>query len=49
MQPYTNLKETVQAYINENITRHLQSVDAVATTSPSPPCPTPCSKDPRSE
>jgi hypothetical protein len=47
MQPYTNLKEIGQAYINENITRHLQSVDAVATTSPSPPHPTlaRCSQD----
>jgi hypothetical protein len=39
MQPYTNLKEIGQAYINENITRNLQSVDAVAATSPSPPRP----------
>jgi hypothetical protein len=33
MQSYTKLKETGQAYINENITRYLQSIDADATTS----------------
>ena len=47
MKSYTNLKEIGQEYINENITRHLQYVDVDATTSPSPPCPTPCSKDPQ--
>jgi hypothetical protein len=43
------LKEIGQAYINENIARYLQSIDVYVVDSPSPPFPTPFSKDPRLE
>jgi hypothetical protein len=39
MQQYTILKGIGQVILIKTLTRYLQSVDAVATTSPSPPHP----------
>jgi hypothetical protein len=41
MQVYTNVNEIGQAHVlMRTQKRYLQTIDKVATTSPSPPCPT---------